>query len=172
VDVDLPTLEIGALLSPDRWRAGASRRFKQLSYLTREALGSSLTGVQEDPALIAKFLQASRGFIEREASRIAARYSTFRWLWYLRRIPSFIFAGNLRSTAPYDSALAECLSGHSSATSQFRFTEEGSICYRIKSDVIEALIDYCATIKYLSQIHTNLRWAAKGRQSDLMPSTP
>jgi len=103
-----------------------------------------------------------RVFIETEAHKIAARYSPFRWLWYLRRLPNFVFAGQLKSTAAYDSALAECVSGLSLASSPFRIAEDGSIRYRIKNDVIEVLIDYCATIVYLSQIHTNLRWAGKG----------
>src|SRR5579862_1699970 len=160
---DGPTQEIGALLSYERWQAGAARRYTQLDYLTGVALGSKcLTGLCDEPQRATQFLQEARGFIETEAHNIAARYSPFRWLWYLRRLPSFVFAGHLKSTAAYDSALAECVSGRSLASSAFRIAEDGSRRYSIKNDVIEVLIGYCATIKYLSQIHANLRWAGKG----------
>lgn len=161
--VDVPTQEIGALLSNERWQAGAERRFKQLNYLTREALGSKcLTGLCDEPHRATQFLKEVREFIGTEAHNFAARYSPFRWLWYLRRLPSFVFAGRLKSTAAYDSALAECVSGRSLASSPPRTAEDGSSRYRINNDVIEVLIAYCATILYLSQIHTNLRWAGKG----------
>ncbi len=160
---DGPTQEIGGLLTYQRWRAGLERRFTQLDYLTRSALGSKcLTGVCDEPQKVTQYLHEARVFIETEAHNIAARYSPFRWLWYLRRLPSFVFAGRLKSTAAYDSALAECVSGRSRASSPFRVAEDGSCRYRVKNDVIEVLIAYSATIIYLSRIHTNLRWVGKG----------
>jgi hypothetical protein len=80
---------------------------------------------------------------------------------YLRRIPHHVFAGAVPTTYSYDVSLAEAISATSTQTSTYQ-EKDGTVTYRTKNDTIQPVLEFCAGVIYLSQIHTDLRWSGKG----------
>jgi hypothetical protein len=119
-------------------------------------LSSSLVDGEEAFAT----LTAIREHLEIDVLHQAQRFSPFKWLWYLRRLPQIVFEGNLRSTFIYDSGLAACASARSQASSPYK-VEDGFITYRVKSEPVQHTLRFCSAVRFLSQVHSNLRWAGK-----------
>jgi hypothetical protein len=60
--------------------------------------------------LASRYLEEVLQRLERYAEVEAAKsYGRYRWLWYLRRVPDFVFSGRLASTGPYNRRLTEIL---------------------------------------------------------------
>src|ERR1700752_1400628 len=108
-----------------------------------------------------EFLAECRILIEEDARRLAAKFSPCRWLWYLRRLPHTVFEGELPTTAGYDHALAEAISGSSENDQDYHKTQDGRITYIVNQPVLKLVLEYCETVRYLSRIHVGLRWAGK-----------
>jgi hypothetical protein len=106
------------------------------------------------------YLDSARKVVEGYLRQRVQLLSSFQWLWFLRHLPLSTWRGKLRTTPAYDCALAEIVSAESdtSAVPQtnrlLRYPVDGS-----RADLIS---EFVAGVRYLSQIHTNLRWAGKG----------
>ncbi len=95
------------------------------------------------------------------ARRAAARgYSRYRWLWYLRRTPSQVFAGELRTTEPYDRSLAEILATTGAPRQQGRF--EGIVDMPTDDAAARQIVRQASFARAVSHLHSLYRWAGKG----------
>jgi hypothetical protein len=87
-------------------------------------------------------------------------YSDLRWLWYLRRIPRELLTGSLRTTFPYDLALAETISW------QMPKAKIGShlnqLHYPVDEHVFRHLCRFVGRVKMLSDLHGTYRSVGKG----------
>jgi hypothetical protein len=111
------------------------------------------------------YLDSARKVVEDDLSQQVQELSPFQWLWYLRHLPLSCWIGKLRTTALYDSALAEILSARS-ATSAVPQTNP-LLRYPLSESTAEFVAKFIAGVRYLSQIHSNLRWAGKGAEFSL-----
>jgi hypothetical protein len=115
-----------------------------------------------DPIEAAPYLHSFRTNLEQHISSLAAGYSSVRWLWYLRRLPSTVFEGTLVTTSSYDAALAETASGMY-GTGVDNLRENGErVSYDTKGLVIARILRLCVAVRWLSQTHVLLRYAGKG----------
>jgi hypothetical protein len=124
-------------------------------------LGAAPASTATDPGAVVDYFQKARKLIDSSLEAQADRYSSFRWLWYLRRLPRFVFEGHLSITYPYDSSLAEALSATSARRSPYKILN-GTLVYPIKREPLEIVMRFCVGVIYLSQIHSNIRLASKG----------
>jgi hypothetical protein len=111
------------------------------------------------------YLDFARKLEEDELRQHVQLLSSFQWLWFLRHLPLSIWHGKLRTTPVYDCALAEILSAQS-ATSAVPQTNR-LLRYPVNGSTADLVSEFVAGVRYLSQIHTNLRWAGKGVEFSL-----
>jgi hypothetical protein len=113
---------------------------------------------------VSPYLQRCREVLETILGQQAAGYSYVRWLWYLRRIPPFIFAGNLPTTLVYDSALADAITGLHGKEADTIKVRDVSIRFDLRESVVRRILRFCAGIRILSQFHVLIRFAGKNVQ--------
>jgi hypothetical protein len=107
------------------------------------------------------YLDRQRRLVEQHLLSCAQCYSSFDWLIHLRKLLPEFWAGKLTTTGPYDATLAEVASGKSTTTNS-RLRRPLQHIYRPVDETIAGNVSrLCAFAIYLSQIHTNLRWARK-----------
>ena len=106
------------------------------------------------------YLDSARKVVEDYLGQHVQLLSSFQWLWFLRHLPLSVWRGNLRTTPAYDCALAEILSARS-ATSAVPQTNR-LLRYPVDGSTADLVSEFVAGVRYLSQIHTNLRWSGKG----------
>jgi hypothetical protein len=135
--------------------------FRQISNGLHSRLGAAPTRTATELGTVVEYFQEARKIIDSSLREQVARYSPFRWLWYLRRLSRFVFEGHLPTTYLYDSSLAEALSATSASRSPYKILK-GTLVYPIKSEHLESVMNFCARIICLSQIHSNIRLASKG----------
>lgn len=111
-----------------------------------------------------KILKESAILIERELVEWSQGYSALRWLWMIRRLPSYIFAGSLGSTGAYHRSLAEIISAKSKKTSSGLRVSNNEIHYDLHGATPGRLARFCGGVRYLSHLHSCLRWAGKGAE--------
>lgn len=143
-------------------RAGkaAFDEFKQASQLTCERNGV-LSGALIDPEPAHGLLQEMHSRLVENLETRVSGYSSLRWLFMLRRLPDYVFAGQLISTIGYDSALAEVLSARSTLVEQIR-RQDASFFFHIDVACVRRLLRFCEGIRTLSQLHVLARWCGKG----------
>lgn len=134
------------------------RRWKRLEF---PADGTYLSPTQA-AALLEEHLIVAEDLI----AKAALRLSPFGWLWFLRRMPETIFGwgANLESTAAYDRALAEILTGRVNVTfhcDPFRVVG-GSITYPLDENLVGQVLRLCARVSLFSDIERQYRRASKG----------
>jgi hypothetical protein len=111
------------------------------------------------------YLESARKIVEGDLRQRVQYLSPFQWLWYLRHLPLSIWLGKRRTTALYDCALAETLSAESTASAAPK--TNGLLRYPVDESTAELVSEFIAGVRFLSQIHTNLRWAGKGAEISL-----
>jgi hypothetical protein len=76
-----------------------------------------------------------------------------------------LLAGHLDTTAPYDMALAETLSGWSDRPSTLQTPHQDTeILYSLTEEALRPVLELCAQARYLSDCHAGLRRAGKGTE--------
>ena len=110
-----------------------------------------------DDVAAAQYLELARRTIEDELIAQAQQYTPLQWLYYLRAVPGNWWAGQLRTTAVYDAALAEIISGKSA-----KLSPGGIPDFSVNAEIANSVATFCAGTICLSHIHTNLRWFGKG----------
>ena len=148
-------------VSSDKFERLFKENFEQIGKDLRSLLGSAPTRTATEPSAVVNYFQEARKIVDSTLREQIVRYSSFRWLWYLRRLPRFVFEGHLPTTYLYDSSLAEAISGTSTSRSPYKILR-GTLVYPIKSEPLEFLMKFCVGVICLSQIHSNIRLASKG----------
>lgn len=96
-------------------------------------------------------------------SQTIADFSPLHWLWLLRRAPESIWSGRLSSTSGYDASLAEVLCLTARKTVPRKPLEKSSeLAYKLRQLDIEAIAELVVLTKLLSDLHSTMRWSAKG----------
>jgi len=115
-----------------------------------------------DPIAAGDFLYCARAFLERELLRVAERYSSAAWLFYLRRLhPSLFRMGRLATNEFYNQDLAEILSGLGGSCEPSPKLSSDPLIYPMDGEVPENLKWFCAGVQQLKIVHSTLRIARK-----------
>ena len=118
----------------------------------------------------AKFLSDLIAALETQVVRNAAGYGAVRWLWYLRRLPGFMFEGARETTAPYDQALAESLTWCLEGTDASR--EQNSVVFPVNALVFKHVARLVAGTRALSHLHSMYRRVGKGASLQINGAIP
>ncbi len=104
---DQPLLELAQLCVRINWERIAREQHARLlaDALRRASVPLGLYSGKEAADLLATLIQ----LVEAQVHAHVKMYSPARWLWYLRRLPDSMFAGDHRTTLGYDTTLAEAL---------------------------------------------------------------
>lgn len=162
IAVDLKSLQIARYAAPAVRSNISHQVFHNLDQRIKKNIGEPATATDGivEAVEAGTFLNTCRVFVEEEAYRLSDMFSSYRWLWYLRRIPDEIFRGELVTTAGYDHALAEVITGASKA-SPSHYKEKGQIVFIVNQPIVRRVLEFCETVRYLSSIHQKLRWLGK-----------
>lgn len=121
--------------------------------------------LEAEPAEV--FLDQFRQLIESEARAIANLMHPAEWLWWIRRLPDDIFAGQLASTGVYDRSLAAVLSaGSNKATLSASFRPPHPRGY-VTDGTLSTVLDLAALAVIASQSHVLLRYVGKGARLEV-----
>lgn len=121
-----------------------------------------------DPLDAADYLRRAMGIVEEEIRKVANKYPKAVLLWYARRLPQLVFEGELVTTAPYDRALFEVCTGKwGNENLGLREIQRDRVSYIRTPTVISDILAIAAYSRFLSDIHSYLRYAGKGVHFDL-----
>jgi len=118
----------------------------------------------------AKYLEELIRAVTAEIIASHSGYGYVRWLWYLRRIPTALFAGTYSTTTAYDMALAETLC--SSFDKQDTAENPDRIRFKIDDSTVRHISRLVGAVRVLSQLHTAYRCIGKGATLDLTHAWP
>lgn len=119
------------------------------------------------PEVASPTIRTAMAALEERLRHQASYYSPIRWIWSIRRLPVGFFAGELTTTAGYDQLLAEVLTGASTAPDDHRVTQAGEIKYEVRGAYPRRVAELCEGARFLSGLHSALRWAGKGARLEL-----
>jgi hypothetical protein len=159
--VDPDTVELGRILHQGDYEAACERVNAELKLKLETEVPFPNSRTEYSPVEATPLLNEHRKRIEQHAVRLANAYGPIQWLWYLRRLPPYIFGGRLATTLPYNSALADLITALAPARGA-AFEHERRVRYPLDVRTAPTLYGFCATVRYLSQVHAALRWAGKG----------
>lgn len=97
-------------------------------------------------------------------------YGPVRWLWYLRRLPSRIFAGRYGTTLGYGSVLAESLTWYS--TGEDDIPPGNRLIFRADHSAFRHTCRLVAGAKILAHLHAVYRRVGKGEILNLGTAIP
>lgn len=108
-----------------------------------------------------QYLAACIAATEAQLKERHRRYSPLRWLWYLRRAPNDLFAGDHPTTLAYDRGLAEALTWFADGAETVAIQEDPALRFPIDDAVRRHLLRLVAGVKFLAQLHVLARYAGK-----------
>lgn len=115
----------------------------------------------EDAATyIANLIQLAEAYI----AEAHATYGSVRWLWYIRRCPDALFAGQYNTTAGYDRTLAESISWFFPTV--LNDATPARLAFDTSDSSLRHLCRFLACVKVLSDLHMCFRRAGKGSEID------
>ena len=96
------------------------------------------------------------------ARRAIDGYGRFRWLWYMRRMPSRFFDGITPSTEPYERSLFMVLATSGAPSREEATIDEHGVGFPIDRTIARRLIRRAAFTQFVSHCHSLYRLCAKG----------
>ena len=138
--------------------AAISSAFKSASYELNSEIKRKIPRPAPDsedvwePVTIVPFLDSCRRLVEQKLEQYARGYSSLRWLWYLRRLPSYTC----------NTAFAEVISGYAGARDSGATFKNGVVKYDIYDSVINRVLKFWGGTDYLSRIYEKTRQAGAG----------
>ncbi|WP_236179220.1 hypothetical protein [Pseudomonas mosselii] len=99
--------------------------------------------------------------MENEFSQDLNSYSTMRWMYYLRRLPHRIFAGDLNSTAPNARALIEVYANLSAKTESANYGRNG-FTFPLNDSTLRHIARFAAFTNIIYDLQVGFRFANKG----------
>lgn len=94
------------------------------------------------------------------ASHIQA-YSAMRWIYYLRRTPNPVFAGDLHSTLANSRALAEIYAQRSERVEEARWGQAG-FEFPLDDGTLRHVARFVAFVIFINDLQVHFRFASKG----------
>jgi hypothetical protein len=171
--VDRPTQQVTAYFEPARVQAEQERFWAAQSQRTWRLLRKQFTGgaPRSSEGTACKLIAAAIRDAEAWVKRLVTKHSRLRWLWMLRRMPTYVFEGSLTTTLGYDTLLAEVLTGNAGQRPGTLKLIDAQITYDLNRNVLDDLCTLCMAARYLSELHRAFRWAAKGAAIEFSPHT-
>jgi len=161
--VDGPTEQIAGALSRDVMRDALRAAGLQCFPHVAAALRTHSPGARTCSGEVAtRVLEEAIRAISRALRTETNGYAGLRWLWLLRRLPEWVFEGDYSTTLGYDSTLAEAIAGQGAGRSRVQLLSGEQRAYPLDATVVRRLARYCASVRILSQLHREYRWAGKG----------
>lgn len=148
--------------SSDQWRREGAAAYYEIAEFCRKKRppeSNTLSGFEA-----ASYLEDLIEITTREIISRHEKYSSLRWLWYLRRLPDVVFAGQYNTTIAYDRALAEVITGHFHEDE--KLGESTSLTYPINPSVFRQINRFVGRVKFLSMLHVLYRRVGKGLELD------
>lgn len=131
------------------------------------AAGPSAQGVLEGRECF-EFLDELRTVVRQHISAQSRAFSSARWLWYLRRLPTEVFEGELESTLVQDELLATVCSGDGGPERQLAQFESG-FAYPLTPGIVKRILRFCRSAVLLAACQAAMRRAAKGTPYRVSP---
>lgn len=163
-------LEIHDWVDAEEWDNHFRRAVQNLRIKLKLESAPPATDAQHivDPVEAVDYLRRAMGIVEQEIRKLANKYPKAVLLWYARRLPQFVFEGELATTAPYDRALFEVCTGKwGNDNLGLREIQRDRVSYLRTPTVVSDILVLAAYIRFLSDIHSYLRYAGKGVHFDL-----
>ncbi|CAM3006504.1 Uncharacterised protein [Legionella steigerwaltii] len=88
-------------------------------FLFKERPFPDVTLDNYDPLLVKNHLHLLRASLEEKCKNLSSLFTYYEWLYHLRRLPSEIFSGRLKTTSGYDSLLALYIASFSKEKKNF-----------------------------------------------------
>jgi hypothetical protein len=133
----------------------------QIAERVLTTLGLDRSELSGEPASL--YLAQVLSKLEQHAEAQAAKsYGRYRWLWYLRRVPDDVFAGNLATTGPYDRCLTEVLATRGAGPAHCLSTPSADGKFPIDGTVIKRVAHICGFSRAYSQYQVDYRIVGKG----------
>jgi hypothetical protein len=111
-----------------------------------------------------EYLTKAHVIIQGILANLAERYTKAQWLWMLRRLPLRVWQGDVSTTAPYMTALAEIITGVSGSSEErlpsvddYRATR-----FPLYDGDIRRVLAFAEITKWLFGVQVKLRYAGKG----------
>jgi hypothetical protein len=161
-DMAVPVIELAA----SRMWAGARGRARRRAADVAQEVGFPTSGTV-DPILAGSLLHALHDVLLEEAGAAAQALSPFAWLWYLRRLPASVFAGEWATTEPYDLMLAETLSAASLRPEPPLPTTRGVVAFDLDDTALRPVFELCGWVAAISAVQSTIRRAGKGMSVSL-----
>jgi hypothetical protein len=155
--------KIEALFNQPDWRDAERRHLSYFNELIKAQIATPAPDLDKNWSgqSIQGYLGSVRELLEKELASLAGRFSSAQWLWYLRHLPEFVWLGKVSTTAAYDANLAEIISSETATHSKFEI-KGTRLEYPLGHQEADYICKFCTGVRYLSQMHTYIRWAGKG----------
>lgn len=163
-------LEIHDWADAEEWDSHFGRAIQNLRIKLKLHIAPPATNAQHmvDPLEAADYLRRAMAIVEEEIRKVVNKYPKAVLLWYARRLPQFVFEGELATTAPYDQALFEVCTGKwGNDNLGLCEIQRDRTSYIRTSTIISDVLMIAAYNCFLSDIHSYLRYAGKGVHFDL-----
>jgi hypothetical protein len=158
----VPVIELAA---GRMWPGARGRARRRAADVARE-VGFPTSGTV-DPIRAGSLLHALHDVLVEEAGAASQALSPFAWLWYLRRLPASVFAGEWATTEPYDLMLAETLSAASLRPEPPLPTTPGVVAFDLDDTALRPVFELCGWAAAISAVQSTIRRAGKGMSVSL-----
>ncbi len=162
--LDGPTVELEKLLElPEMNKGYQFAKDEALRTVDAAAKAHGVANRIADADVASLVLADAISIVTRELYTSTSGYSSLRWLWLLRRVPSHLFAGDYSTSYGYHHTLAHVVAGAATGQSRMSLLDGGAIrAYPIDETVARRLARFCGYVRVLSSLHRDYRWAGKG----------
>ena len=144
-----------------KWHRAATREW--IEQLKRTELVQATRARNElQPEEVSEYLSKCIDHLEKLMEPHIQAYSAARWLYYFRRMPNKIFAGNIPSTLPNMRALTEAYSGKSTKIEAISPDKDGIFFFKVDEALIRHLARFMAFVDLVYHFQVSYRLAGKG----------
>lgn len=130
-------------------------RIKQFPFFQSAKAAGTLTARESG-----EFFTQAIQVMEEAYSRDLNAYSAMRWMYYFRRTPNAVFAGDLISTAPNARALAEVYANRSVKQESAAYGSTGFV-FPINESTLRHIARFIAFINIINDMQVGFRLASK-----------
>ena len=161
---DKKMLELHELVTQDELHSAAKASFNSLDWLIKQKINRPLVseGKTLESEIITPYLVECNHVVEEQLRKDASGYSKMRWLWYLVRLPRFVFEGEVITTYSYDLALAKVITGLAGKESSTKPISGKLLYYPVDNAIVRRTLKFCSGVRYFSTIQVFIRLAGKG----------
>lgn len=165
---DQASLRFAEFANQIDWRRLYDQHVDEIARCAQCRINANSGVLRGEPA--GEYLGELINAVTQELLKRHGAYGSVRWLWYLRRLPDVLFAGDYMTTLGYDRALAESLSSFFRGSD--KSTDSKLIAFRTDQSAFRHICRYVGGVKFLSHLHGLFRRAGKGATVDVQSRIP